>query len=571
MPVSRILWGPTLETPLDFGYSLFDVLTDREPRDGSEWARSPGGAEDAWITGRDYALQCNARFIPDGPNASPVQSAVSGPTGFQSFLDWTRDKNPVRFVPDIGNPLFYLDNVYLVDPLKGFGSLGGDLKRAVSLKFRNASVDFHQALRGVMFEYAPGASLIDPVAATFVRGSVAERVASDLSLASDLANVLRDRHYVGAQRTALLELSRTNSCLQSEAIDNASWSKVGGPPTVVADATAAPDGATTADRVVPAISSQNPDVEQAITITANEFVALSVFVKASGYVGAVLRITDGLTTNGFQANFDASTGLFGTIHNGFGAGVLMEFRAVALKNGWYRIELRGSIGSGVTAAIVKLFVYDTIAHANAQTAFTGDGTSGLYVWGAQLERMGTTIAAPPSSYIKTATVAVTRSVDNLDFPFTYPPQAMFLLLDFIDAGLGAGSAGNSFAVEIGNAASDGRLIIDTGGGQVTVYHQANGGSVASQIATTVATGDRLQVLLLLRPDGSVQVKRVQNLGAEGAGGQSGAQSFRLAGWNPQKIQFYGGTMLGCGLVRCVAGPLTWGGVNRDTVAAALAA
>src|SRR5690242_10065166 len=207
MPVSQILWGPTYENQLIVADPVYDLVSDREPRDGSEFIQGSSGVEDAWITGRDFVLSGEARFIPD---ASATASGMSGPLSWQAFLDWARDKNPFRFVPDQTNPLFYVDSCYLVEPLKGAGGLGPDIKRKIPFKFRNPTVDFHQALRGIMFEYGPGASLIDPIVASFARATAATRRGLPGNLAaaigaSDVSGVLRDRHYEGALRTTLLE------------------------------------------------------------------------------------------------------------------------------------------------------------------------------------------------------------------------------------------------------------------------------------------------------------------------------------------------------------------------------
>src|SRR6266581_4043883 len=159
MPVSSLLWGSNFENALAIGYPLFDVVTDREERDGSEHIQSPAGVEDSWIVGRDYVMDVEARWIPDGPNTSPVQTQLSGPVSWQDFLDCARDANSFRFVPDATVPNFYVDNVYLVEPRQGFGTLSPDIKRNVRLKLRNATRDFHQALRGIMFEYVPGGDI----------------------------------------------------------------------------------------------------------------------------------------------------------------------------------------------------------------------------------------------------------------------------------------------------------------------------------------------------------------------------------------------------------------------------
>src|SRR5690242_2496329 len=134
MPQSSILWGPTYENVLSLVAPVLDVLTDRVPRAGSEWVQSPSGVEDAWITGFDYTLTCRAAFIPDG-GSSPTP--LSGSTGWQAFLDWARQKNPVRFVPDATLPAFYVDGCYLVDPTSGFGILGPDIKRQLTFTLRN--------------------------------------------------------------------------------------------------------------------------------------------------------------------------------------------------------------------------------------------------------------------------------------------------------------------------------------------------------------------------------------------------------------------------------------------------
>ncbi|HXH40178.1 MAG TPA: hypothetical protein VNN08_16230, partial [Thermoanaerobaculia bacterium] len=352
MPQSAIFWGTNFENQVTLVSPLLDIMTDRPPRPGSEWVQGSSGVEDAWITGYDNTLTCRAAFIPDG-GSSPT--SLSGSVGWQAFLDWGRQKNPVRFVPDVTSPLFYVDGCYLVDPTSGFGGLGPDIKRQLTFTIRNPTVDFHRAMRGLMFEYTPGGDITQPVAATFTRASVGTRIDVNALVATDAINILRDRHYVGSLRTALLEASGTNACLQSEALDNASWTK--GSSTITANTVAAPSGAVTADAVIEAAATSTHGVSQPITITSGQTVTISCFVKASTRTKCDIELRDAAETNAFGADFDASAGTF--IQNRTaGAGVVTTKSVLALPGGWYRIQVTGQVNGGITAAFIAMRLHD---------------------------------------------------------------------------------------------------------------------------------------------------------------------------------------------------------------------
>ena len=146
--ISQIKWGAGLTKTLTFEFPLYDVVTDREPREGSEWGDSPGGTRDAWIVGHDYTLTCEAAFIR---NDSGTYTPISGTDSWQDFLDWGRGANVFRFIPDTAAPSIFIDNCYLIEPMKGFGEMDKAIRRSVKIKIRNSLYDFHRAMMGVLY------------------------------------------------------------------------------------------------------------------------------------------------------------------------------------------------------------------------------------------------------------------------------------------------------------------------------------------------------------------------------------------------------------------------------------
>ena len=187
---------------------------------------------------------------------------------------------------------------------------------------------------------------------TFTRASTATYVGGD-----------------GALKTAV-----TNLLLRSEEFDNASWGKTRS--SVTANAIAAPNGALTADQLIEDGSASTTHfVTVTATVTTSTYTH-SVYAKPSGRNHIALQGFNGASNP--TAYFNIATGVVGTT-----TGVASTAITPA-GNGWYRCSITYAVTSGtVTTAAVYL------ANADNSPTYTGDGTSGIYVWGAQLEQSAT--------------------------------------------------------------------------------------------------------------------------------------------------------------------------------------
>lgn len=182
----------------------------------------------------------------------------------------------------------------------------------------------------------------------------------------------------------LIEEQRTNLLTYSEQFNNAAWGKVTS--AISANASAAPDGATSADKLVGTAGSTNIRLQQAVSLTGAVTYTYSIYAKADEY--STLRVQRQDTNlNAFTHDFDLSAGTVS------GGGVIQS-----AGNGWYRCS--GVVTCNTTASTGVLFV--------AEPGATGDATSGLYLWGAQLEA-----GAFPTSYIPTVASQVTRAADQV--------------------------------------------------------------------------------------------------------------------------------------------------------------
>jgi hypothetical protein len=201
-------------------------------------------------------------------------------------------------------------------------------------------------------------------------------------------------------RGALIEPASTNLCLQSENINTTWTANPNATPTQSTETT--PDG-DTSNKYIKLVDDDGGGsgavfVQQSINVSANTKYTASVFAKADGlsFLGLFAVLYDGATIGG--QGFELSgAGSLDTASN------LDDSKIEAYPNGWYRCSITWTQGASDTNFIFRVRVNNSISNS---TAVPLDGTSSIFVWGAQVEQ-----GSEPSSYIKTVGSIATRNAD----------------------------------------------------------------------------------------------------------------------------------------------------------------
>jgi len=198
----------------------------------------------------------------------------------------------------------------------------------------------------------------------------------------------------------------------SEQFDNAVWNKRDSS-TVTANAAVAPNGTTTADKLVPSTGSSDKYVYQNMTVVNGSTYTESVYVKAAGYNYAYLKVQPSNTTACYGVVVDLTNGSMATVVSTGGA--TGSYQIVPVGNGWYRIGVTATAGATTWQwTLSPSPVASPVLNGFGDNTFVGDGTSGIYAWGAQLE-----LGAWMSSYVATLASAAVRDADLLRIPSTW--------------------------------------------------------------------------------------------------------------------------------------------------------
>ena len=203
-------------------------------------------------------------------------------------------------------------------------------------------------------------------------------------------DVPRLSYMYGSCPSLLLEPQRTNLILYSEDFSNAYWTKLDS--TISTNTTTSPDGTLTADKLIDDSDNTTHYVTNIGNFTIGTTYKLSIYAKASEKNWIAIGFNN---QSNSLAWFNLSSGTVGTVQSNISATSIES-----VGNGWYRCS--------ITCTITASNPYPSfiVANANNTLAYAGDGVSGIFIWGSQMEDK--TYA---TTYIPTTTATATRLAD----------------------------------------------------------------------------------------------------------------------------------------------------------------
>lgn len=196
----------------------------------------------------------------------------------------------------------------------------------------------------------------------------------------------------------MVENASTNLVTYSNNI-SAGWI-AGANATVTDNAVVAPDGTTTASSMIEnSATGAHGDWEFNISVTSGSYYGYSIYVKnISGSRWLQLNLG-----GGNYVNFQPSTGTIGTVSAGMSGATAQN-----VGNGWYRLWVTYTAPSTVSTTL-RLYLVNA-SNSGGAASYTGDGTSGIALWGVQWEAAGN--MSPVSSLIPTKGATATRATDS---------------------------------------------------------------------------------------------------------------------------------------------------------------
>lgn len=328
-----------------------------------------------------------------------------------------------------------------------------------------------------------------------------------------------------APRGLLSEEQRTNLLVRSEEFDNASWVKTRA--SITANAATSPDGTVDADKLVEDTTASSTHTLAINTTNSSAFYTYSIYAKAAER--SIIRLRDSI--NNFDAYFDLSNGTTPS-------GSATSRSITAAGNGWYRCVMTSN------TAVTNPEFGVRIATAGPSDTYTGDGTSGLFLWGAQLEA-----GAFATSYIPTVASQVTRTADSAAItganfsPWYNQSEGTFVVdYDVVSTAVTAKSA-----LTTNDGTSNNINIVYVGSSGLAVCETRSGGASQGQLFPSSVSANS--------PVKSAFAYKANDFAAAGAGGTAVTDNTGTVAGGQTELNIgysrnYGGLQL-CGHIRSI--------------------
>ena len=419
-------YGPELVTNGDFA-------TDSGWTKGSNWTISGGKANSngsgliyqtsvSYVDGKTYKVTFDANITSGAGTVrlGNTSTSTSFANGANEFYLQTNTNNTTRYI--------FFQGI----------SLNGSIDNVSVKEALNADFDF-------------------------TRNSSATRVGSN-GLIQDVASNIPRIDYTGGVGSWKFEPQRTNSITYSEDFSQSYWTKSGS--STVSNNAISPDGTLNASKLIENSSNSAHQIFRN-TVTASGNFCNTIFVKAAER--SKIRVNYGNSNH--EIKFDLSNGTIISQVNATG-------NIVSMLNGWFKCTMSWTSAS-VSAQYLLLGILDD----NGNVSYTGDGSSGVYIFGAQFES-----GSYPTSYIRSnsgsATTRLADVANNAGSSNLINSTEGVLYAEFSTI---SSDAVNSRYIGISNGSADNRIAIRQPSGvdnQVSFFAVV-GGSVQVNLTHTL--------------------------------------------------------------------------------------
>ncbi len=219
--------------------------------------------------------------------------------------------------------------------------------------------------------------------------------------------------------------ARVNLLTNTEAFDSASWRKLNGgtqpDSLVLPNVEIAPNNTLTADKLVEPLSVSPAESNARIYVfnvptTSGISHTFTIHAKAAERKYISIRLESSGNNFGVLVDLENGNTFTGRFDGTLASSPLSNLIVSNVGNGWWRI-------SGTYTAGASTVVLIHACATNTTTSYTGDGTSGIYIWGADLRVANKSTTLPPYQRVNTAT-----DYDTQGFP-------LYLRFDGVDDSL----------------------------------------------------------------------------------------------------------------------------------------